>query len=77
MPVTLLARQLLYLGRWLACWRMHWIAPIFKKGATSDPANYRGVYLTTTLPKIVERVIGTVLGDYLEESEAFGTMPYK
>ena len=43
-----------------------------KKGAPSDPNNYRGVHLTTVLSKTIERVIGRVLGTYFEETAATG-----
>ena len=31
-PITLLVRQMIATGAWLAGWRAHWIIPLFKKG---------------------------------------------
>ena len=72
LPITLLARQLLAMGCWPDCWRVHWITPLYKKGSPSNPGKYRGVHLTTVLSKTVERVISKTLGDYLEETGAMG-----
>lgn len=71
-PLTMLARRLLTLGCWSECWRYHWISPLFKKGSPSDPAKYQGVHLTSVLSKIIERILGNLLGDYLEQSGAMG-----
>ena len=70
--MTLLARQLLDLGCWPECWRSHWVSPLFKKKAPSDPRNYRGVHLTTVMSKTIERVLSKLIGDYLEHSGAMG-----
>ena len=71
-PITLLAKRLLVLGEWPDCWRRHWISPLYKKEATSQAKNYRGVHLTAVLSKTVERIISAILGDYLEKSDAYG-----
>ena len=63
-PITLLAKRLLVLGEWPDCWRRHWISPLYKKRATSQAKNYRGVHLTAVLSKTVERIISAILGDY-------------
>ena len=42
------------------------IAPVFKKGAKTDPANYRPVSLTSHVIKIFERVVRRHLVQYLE-----------
>ena len=70
--VTQLVRLLLAQGRWPEFWRLHWIAPLHKKGSQANPGNYRGVHLTPVLSKVVERVVNRLLGPYFESTNAFG-----
>ena len=42
-------------------WRRANISPIFKKGSTIDPANYRPISLTCTCCKILEHIIDSNL----------------
>ena len=72
LPVTILAKRMLVLGSWPECWRYHWISPLFTKGLRSNASNYRGVHLASVLSKTVERVLGKIICDYLEESGSFG-----
>ena len=72
MPVTELVRKLLREGVWPQVWTLHWVVPLHKRKAVSDPANYRGVHLTAVLSKVVERVLNALLGPYLCNSGAFG-----
>ena len=58
--------------KWPAKWRVHWIAPLFKKGHTSKPDNYRGIHLTSQLSKVIERLIKPMIEPYLERIDAFG-----
>jgi hypothetical protein len=46
-------------------WLRSYITPLFKKGVTSDPNNYRPVALTATLCKVMESVIKDQLLQYL------------
>ena len=71
-PVTALVRKLLSEGCWPECWKLHWLIPIYKRKAVSDPGNYRGVHLTSVLSKVVERVLNKILSPYLKEAGAFG-----
>ena len=49
------------------------VAPVFKKGAKTDPANYRPVSLTSHIIKIFERVIRSQLVSYLESNNLIST----
>ena len=69
-PITHLARRMLAEGIWPDCWREHWVTPLYKKKAVSNPGNYRGVHLTTIISKAVERVISEIFSDFLEASGA-------
>ena len=45
--------------------------PLFKRGSVFDPDKYRGIHLTCTLSKCVERIVGSSLIAYLQE-KVFG-----
>ena len=60
-------------GCWPRCWRVHWIIPIYKRNAVSDPSNYRGVHLTTLLSKVAERIINSLMTPFFQQTGAFGT----
>ena len=47
-------------------WRQANITPIFKKGAKTDPSNYRPVSLTSVVCKLLEGLIKEQLVDHLE-----------
>ena len=47
-------------------WTSAWITPVFKKGARSDPANYRPVSLTCILCKLLEHVLCTHIRGHLD-----------
>ena len=51
---------------------MHWIHPLFKRGAVHDASNYRGVHLTAIISKVVARCVGMVFVPFLDKSGAFG-----
>ena len=46
-------------------WLQAFVTPIFKKGATSDPSNYRPISLTSTCCRVMERIINAHLINYL------------
>jgi len=46
-------------------WLQAFVTPIFKKGTTSDPSNYRPISLTCTSCRVMERIINTQLIGYL------------
>lgn len=71
-PVAMLANAILKCGVWPSCWLVHWIVPLFKKGAVFDPRNYRGIHLTAQISKVVERIIGNKIYSYLNDIRAFG-----
>ena len=43
------------------------VIPLFKKGSTLDPGNYRPVSILNVLSKILERAAHSQLSDYLEK----------
>ena len=50
-------------------WLQAIITPIFKKGSTSDPNNYRPISLTCTSCRVMERVINSQLINYLLQNK--------
>jgi hypothetical protein len=65
-PILMLTQMILSSGQWPACWREHWIAPIFKRKAVFLPTNYRGVHLTAQLSKVVERLLLTLMTPHVQ-----------
>ena len=72
LPVAKLARRIISTGRWPRPWCMHWILPLHKKGALSDPDLYRGIQLTSQLSKVVERLLSRLFVPRFEHIGAFG-----
>ena len=51
---------------------MHWVIPLFRKKSVYDPANYRGIHLTSQISKVAERVIASLFVPQLIWTEAYG-----
>ena len=66
-PLALLFSSFLSIGRPKipSAWKRAIITPIFKKGASSNPANYRPVSVTSVFGKVMERVVAADMLDYL------------
>ena len=54
-------------------WRCANVTPIFKKGAKSDPGNYRPVSLTSAVCKLMERLVKETIEKHLEQNNLIGT----
>jgi len=50
-------------------WLQAFVTPVFKKGATSDPNNYRPISLTCSCCRVMERIINSRLINYLLEHQ--------
>ena len=59
-------------GEWPECWRIHWIHPIFKSGAVSNPEKYRGVHLTCILSKAIDRVVAVNFAGFVRSTQIYG-----
>ena len=46
------------------------VTPIFKKGEKSDPANYRGITVTTVILKVIEHILNRRHNTFLERSQS-------
>ena len=49
-------------------WKEANVSPIFKKGDTSDPANYHPISLTLVLWKVLEQIVASNLTKHLTNS---------
>ena len=59
-------------------WKLANVVPIFKKGKTKDPGNYRHVSLTSVPGKIMEKVILGVIEKHLRDNAVIGyTQPHE
>ena len=66
-PLSILFRTFFELHDIPSEWKHAIITPIFKKGAPSNPLNYRPIALTCTCCKIFESLIAAELLDFLKE----------
>ena len=66
-PLSILFRTFFELHDIPSEWKHAIITPIFKKGAPSNPSNYRPIALTCTCCKIFESLIAAELLDSLKE----------
>ena len=56
-PFAKLSARILESGIWPDIWRLHRVVPLYKRGASSDVMNYRGVHLTSHISKVIERIL--------------------
>ena len=71
-PFVALAKCIVKFGVWPAMWLTHWIIPLHKKKAKSDPKNYRGIHITAQLSKAMERLLQMMYLPYFIATVAFG-----
>jgi hypothetical protein len=65
--VSLIFKRSLNTGQLPSDWTKANVAPLFKKGDTSDPANYRPISLTCILCKLLEHIIASSLSTHLSK----------
>ena len=58
-------RDKVTIGQIPDAWRKAVVTPVYKKGSSCDPANYRPISQTSIFCKLMERVIAAELSDYL------------
>ena len=49
-------------------WKRSHITPVFKGGAPNDASNYRPIAVVPVVAKILEKIVATQLGTYLEQN---------
>ena len=50
-------------------WKRSHITPVFKGRAPNDPSNYRPIAVVPVVAKILEKIVATQLGTYLEQND--------
>ena len=65
-PVLMMATLILNSGEWPEDWRVHWIVPLYKRGAVYLSKNYRGIHLTAQLSKVLERLFLSILTPHIK-----------
>src|SRR5207245_2100737 len=72
-PLSILFNRIFLTGELPDDWKCVHVRPIFKKGCSSDPNNYRPISLTSVVCKIFESVIKNQLLSYLNTYSLIST----
>ena len=56
-PLQIIFNKSLQQRKYPICWKLSHVIPIFKKGGSSLPSNYRPISLISCVGKIIERVL--------------------
>jgi hypothetical protein len=64
-PLTIMFNTFLLRGEVPDVWKIGWVRPIFKKGSRHSVENYRPVCLTSSVSKVMERIVRKQLLDFL------------
>lgn len=57
-------------------WRMAFVTPVYKKGESSLPSNYRPISLTCTCCKVMESIIKNSMLKYLKDNNIISTQQH-
>ena len=68
LPLSLVFSSIFASGAIPDSWKIANVRPIFKKGNSSSPSNYRPISLTSVFCKAFESVVKNQLIDYLNET---------
>ena len=71
-PIAILTTRIIATGVWPESWKLHWVAPLFKRAAVFKSKNYRGVHLTAQISKVVERLLKPMFEPHLERFNLLG-----
>jgi len=64
-PLSQMYDSFMSIGKLPSAWKKAIVSPVFKKGSSSDPGNYRPISQTSVFCKLMERVIAADVTDYL------------
>lgn len=68
-PLSLIYNSFSSVAKIPSSWKLAIITPIFKKGLSSDPSNYRPVSLTSNFGKLMERAVVVSTLKYLNDNK--------
>ncbi|KAL1448286.1 hypothetical protein WDU94_010912, partial [Cyamophila willieti] len=57
LPLSIIFNKSLSSGVFPSAWKVSFILPIFKSGNRCDIANYRGVCIQSTIPKVLDKIL--------------------
>ena len=64
-PLAQMYNSFMSVGKMPSSWKYATVTPIYKKGPSSDPGNYRPVSQTSVFAKLMERIMVSDITDYL------------
>ena len=70
-PLCFLINAFLNEGKFPSDLKQAHVCPIFKKGDTEDPNNYRPTSITAVLSKVFEKVIREQITNYIDNNKFF------
>ena len=75
-PLCFLINAFLNEGKFPSDLKQAHICPIFKKGDTEDPNNYRPISITAALSKVFEKVIREQITNYIDNNKLFSPVQF-
>ena len=75
-PLCFLINAFLNEGKFPSDLKQAHVCPIFKKGDTEDPNNYRPISITATLSKVFEKVICEQITNYIDINKLFSPVQF-
>ena len=75
-PLTKLINMCIVSCTFPECLKISRVVPIYKKGDSNDPSNYRPISLTPVLGKIFETVLNNQMRLYLEDNRLLSDVQY-
>ena len=60
-PLAILTRRMFNEATWPTDWKIHHIAPLFRKGSRFLPGQYRGIHLRIFYPRLLRESLGNLL----------------
>ena len=64
-PLSQMYSSFLSVGKMPSSWKSAIVTPVFKKGSSSDPANYRPISQTSVFCKLMERAVTEDITNYM------------
>ena len=68
-PLKIIYQLSLNTGTLPLKWLQAGVVPVFKKGSTTDPANYRPVSLTSVLCKVLEKIVVNCIIEHIKKNQ--------
>ena len=68
-PLVHLFNTIINKGDYPDSWKVGYITPVYKKGSTVDPNNYRGITVSSCLSKVFTYILSERLNKYMTEND--------